>query len=344
MNTEILNLKNKYERDELISFLNRFGLSFDENIDLTLVIRSSERIVATASKAKNIIKCFAVDDFMRGEGITNILVTSLLNQSFREGFFHNFVFTKPSNISIFEGVGFKLISKTDKVALLEIGNKTISKTISDIKERLTWKENTNNGILIMNCNPFTLGHQFLIETASEKMDNLLVLIVEEDKSSYPFLDRIELVKKGTCHLKNVTILPSSEYVISSATFPNYFLRKEDDFLLEFMKLDTTITAEYFCRGLNIFTRFVGEEPYCPITQKYNETMKDILQKYEINLEIIPRKQINNIAISASKVRELVKHDNYEELKTMVPESTYEYLISKKGKEIAEKIKHSDSAH
>lgn len=344
MNIETLNLKSNYQKNELKDFLKKFDLTFDEAIDYSLVIRKDEEIVATASKSKDIIKCFAIDDSLRGEGVTNTLVTTLLNKSFDEGIFHSFVFTKPSNEDIFKGVGFKSISKTDKVALLEIGMNSIDKTINKIKSQLNWQENSNNGLLIMNCNPFTLGHQFLIEYASKQMDNILILVVEENKSSFPFIDRMELVKKGTSHLNNVTVLPSTEYVISSATFPNYFLRKEDDSLVEFMKLDTLITAEHFCKKLNISTRFVGEEPYCKITQKYNETMIETFKNFNLNILIIPRKEMGEKAISASRVRELLKNDQIDEIKSLVPKSTLDYLISEKGREVTERIKNSDSVH
>lgn len=344
MNIETLNLNSKYQKNELKEFLKKFQLNFDETIDYSLVIRKDEEIVATASKSKNIIKCFAIDDSLRGEGVTNTLVTTLLNKSFDQGIFHSFVFTKPSNEDIFKGVGFKPISKTDKVALLEIGMNSIDKTIEKIKSQLNWSENSDNGLLIMNCNPFTLGHQFLIETAAKTMDNILVLVVEEDKSSFPFIDRIKLVKEGTSHLKNVTVLPSTEYVISSATFPNYFLRKEDDSLIEFMKLDTKITAEHFCKKLNISTRFVGEEPYCDITKKYNETMIETFKEYNLKVCIIPRKEMGDCAISASQVRALLKADRLDEVKSLVPKCTFDYLTSEKGKEITERIKNSNSVH
>lgn len=344
MNVETLNLKSSYQKNELKEFLKKFQLSFDETIDYSLVIRKDEEIVATASKSKNIIKCFAIDDSLRGEGVTNTLVTTLLNKSFDQGIFHTFVFTKPSNEDIFKGVGFKLISKTDKVALLEIGMNSIDKATNKIKAQLNWQENSNNGLLIMNCNPFTLGHQFLIETAAKKMDNVLVLVVEEDKSSFPFSDRIDLVKKGTEHLKNVTVLPSTDYVISSATFPSYFLREEDDSTVEFMKLDTKITAEYFCKKLNISTRFVGEEPFCEVTKKYNETMIETFKEFNLKVCIIPRKEMEHCAISASQVRALLKEGKLNEVKNLVPHSTFEYLTSEKGKEITERIKNSNSVH
>lgn len=342
MNIEVVNLHNSYEKNEVIKFLKNFNLSFDKNIDYTLVLRKNDQIVATASKSKDIIKCFAVDNSLRGEGITNTLVTTLLNRSFEEGYPHNFVFTKPSNEQIFKSIGFKSIITTDKVALLEIGIGSIDKTVSTMKKLLNWDDNTNNGLLVMNCNPFTLGHQYLIEYASQKMDNILVLIVEEDKSFFPFVDRIKLVKTGCSHLNNVTVLPSTHYIISSATFPNYFLKKEDDSLKEYMKLDTTITAKYFCLKLGISTRFVGDEPFCQMTKKYNETMLETFTKYGLNLFIIPRKENNNIPISASFIRHLLKNNNIEATKPLLPSVTYNYLISKNGKEIIEQIQHSSS--
>lgn len=344
MNIETLSLNSKYQKQELKDFLKKFQLNLDETLDYSLVIRNEGEIVATASKSKNIIKCFAIDESMRGEGLTNSLVTNLINKSFDEGIFHSFVFTKPLNEDIFKGTGFKVISKTDKVSLLEIGINSIDKTINNMKKKLSWKDDTNNGLLIMNCNPFTLGHQYLIEYAANRMDNLLVLIVQEDKSSFPFSDRIHLVKEGTKHLSNVTVLPSSEYVISSATFPNYFLRKEDDSLKEYMKLDTKITAEYFCKKLNISTRFIGEEPYCNVTKKYNDTMMETFSNFNLKVNVIPRKKIDDSAISASMVRDLLKDENWEEIKKIVPVTTLNFLQSEKGKEIIEKIKTSNSMH
>lgn len=344
MNIDILNLNFPHEKKELENFLKKFDLRLDETLDYSIVLRENEEIVATASKSKNIIKCFAIDESLRGEGVTNLLVTNLLNKLFDEGYFHSFVFTKPSNEVIFKGVGFKSISKTDKVALLEIGSTSIEKTIEKIKNNLNWQENSKNGLLIMNCNPFTKGHLYLIEEAASKMDNILVLIVEEDRSSFPFKDRIELVKEGCSHIKNVTILPSTEYVISSTTFPNYFLRKEDDSLEEYMKLDTTITAQWFCKKLNISTRFVGEEPFCNVTKKYNETMKSIFKLFNLNVQIIPRKENNGKAISASFVRELLKKDELEKVKELVPETTFKYLTSTKGKEVIQRLKNTDSVH
>lgn len=347
MNLETLNLKSSYEKKEVISFLKSFDLSFDEDIDYTLVLRDKEIILGTASKSKNIIKCFAISEKLRGEGFTNTFVTNLLNKAFEEGYFHNFVFTTPKNIDIFSGIGFSLISTTDKVALLEIGTENINRKIENIKKEYHLEdsfENKKRSLLVMNCNPFTLGHQYLIEKASSENDEVLVFIVEEDKSSFPFKIRYQLAKEGTSHLKNVKVIEGTEYIISSATFPNYFLRKEDDALLEYIKLDVTITGEYFCKKLGISKRYVGEEPYCKITEKYNGIMTEVLKKQGVEVVIVPRKEFHSKGISASRVRTLIKENKSEELKNLVPETTYNFLISEEGKEIGRKIRNNNSAH
>lgn len=337
-NIEKINIQHQIFKDEVNNFLKNFDLKLDKDIDFTIVIRDNNtgEIISTASKYKNIIKCFAIDKNLQGEGITNQLVTTLLNKSFEEGFFHNFVFTKPINIDIFKGVGFKLISKTDKIALLEIGIPNIEKKLKEILNNFNYP-NGNNGLIIMNCNPFTLGHLYLIENAAKKVKNLLILIVEEDISIFPFKDRIDLVKKGTSHIKNVTVLGSTEYIISSKTFPTYFLKKNDDISAEYMKLDCTITAEWFCKILNISTRFVGEEPLCPNTKKYNDTMSYIFPKYNINIEILPRISNKISIISASKVRELISENDFENLNLYLPKVTLEYLDSDSGKKIIERL-------
>lgn len=344
MNLEEVNLKSNYQKNEVKRFLERFDLRFDENIDYTIVIRENEEIVATASKSKDIIKCFAVDESMQGFGITNTLVTNILNRIFGEGSFHAFLFTKPKNLNIFENVGFSLVAKTEKVALLEIGTQNIKKTIDEIIKDNDIDISKKRAMIVMNANPFTLGHRYLLQRASSENEEVLVFVVEEDKSCFPFKDRLELVKNGAKDLKNVKVIKGTNYIISSATFPNYFLRKEDDFLAEYIKLDVTITATQFCKKLNINRRYVGSEPYCKVTNKYNEIMKEILEKYGVEFIMVERKSDDNGAISASKVREFIKSENFGEMDKLLPESTIEFLKTDEGKKICEKIKTTDSVH
>ncbi len=150
--------------------------------------------------------------------------------------------------------------------------------------------------------------------------------MEEDKSFFKFIDRIKLVKQGVAHLKNVVVLPSGNLIISTVTFPEYFIKDEPNKVQVDTSLDVEIFAQYIAPMLYIKKRFVGEEPFDLVTRQYNESMKRILPKYGIELIEIPRKKgNNNIVISASHVRRLLKNKQYDEIKLIVPNTTYQYL-------------------
>lgn len=344
MNIDKINLSNPNEIEEVREFLANFQLKYDNSVDYTIVARDNQKIIATASKEKNVVKCFAIDNSYQGEGLSTQLLTNIVNKMFDEGYYHSMVFTKFINKDLFKGMGYKEVAHTDKVILMEMGNKNINKTLEKIIKKYNIDTSKKRAMLVMNCNPFTLGHQYLIEKVASENEEVLIFVVEEDKSVFPFKVRYELVKKGVAHLPNVKVIEGTEYIISSATFPNYFLRKEDDTLVEYTKLDASVCGEKFGKILNINRRYVGEEPYCNVTNTYNTTLKTILPQYDIEVIIIPRKEIEGKAISASYVRELLREDRFEEIERLVPKTTYEFLLTSQGKEIGEKLKASNTPH
>lgn len=184
------------------------------------------------------------------------------------------------------------------------------------------------GSIVMNCNPFTLGHRYLIEYAASRVERLYIFVVEEDKSIFPFADRIELVKKGTADLKNVTVLPSGKFIISQLTFSGYFNKAE----LQDSTVDPSMDVELFGKeiapSLGITIRFAGEEQLDNVTRQYNETMARILPHYGVDFQVIPRKETDGEVISASRVRKLLGEKNFTAIKKMVPETTFNYLFEK----------------
>jgi [citrate (pro-3S)-lyase] ligase len=342
-NTQKINLNSKIEVNRVEEFLKGFALKY-EDVDYTLIIEEEGEIIATCSKKNNIVKCFAVSEDHQGQGISNILITDITNKLFEEGMYHNFIFTKPTNNFLFQGLGYKVIVDTDKVSLLEAGNKNIHSELKNIKKNYGLKEEEQYAALIMNCNPFTLGHKYIVEKAAMENRNVIIFVVEEEKSSFPFQVRFQLIKEGVKEFKNVTVIPGGNYIISSATFPNYFLRKDDDILKEYTKIDGNVFGKYFCKELSITKRYVGSEPYCNVTNTYNETLKEVLPKYGVEVKVIERCQIENKAISASRVRELLKEGRLEEVRELVPITTYEFLKSSLGKDIIEKLKLRDLPH
>ena len=181
------------------------------------------------------------------------------------------------------------------------------------------------GALVMNCNPFTLGHQYLVEYAASKVAKLYLFVVEEDKSEFPFADRIELVRQGVKNFPNVEVLPSGKFIISQQTFSGYFNKAE----LQDVAVDSSEDVEIFGREiaptLGITIRFAGEEPTDNVTRQYNETMKKILPRYGVEFQEIPRKNFGGEPISASKVRAALKVGDFDKIKNLVPPSTYLYL-------------------
>jgi [citrate (pro-3S)-lyase] ligase len=185
------------------------------------------------------------------------------------------------------------------------------------------------GAVVMNCNPFTLGHRRLVEYAAQQVKRLYLFAVEEDKSVFPFADRFELIKQGVADLPNVTVLPSGKFIISSLTFTDYFSKSE----LQDRTIDPTqdvrLFAEEIAPVLNITVRFAGEEPLDNVTRQYNEAMRRILPEYGIGFEEIARKEADGEVVSASRVRALLGAGTFAEiavrLARLVPKTTLEYL-------------------
>lgn len=212
----------------------------------------------------------------------------------------------------------------------KIYEEQVNAYVENIKDQLPELTGRNIGAIVMNCNPFTLGHQYLIEYASKQVDVLIIFVVEENKSYFQFEDRIKLVRQGTAHLKNVYVVPSGKMIISTVTFPGYFLKDTPEAVGLDTSLDVSIFGKYIAKAFHITTRFVGEEPFDIVTRNYNESMKRILPSYGIKLVIIPRKEMGDTAISASRVRKLLEEKNFAEIKELVPDTTYLYLRDRYG--------------
>lgn len=184
------------------------------------------------------------------------------------------------------------------------------------------------GCIVMNCNPFTNGHRYLICTAAKLVDTLFVFVVQEDKSVFPYTDRYMLVKKGCQDICNAIVVPSGKFMISSVTFPEYFQKESNKNVVIDVSNDLRIFCTKIAPYLGISVRFAGTEPNDIVTSQYNEAMKQILPEYGINFVEIPRVENNGLPVSASMVRKYLKEKNWGEILKLVPDTTYEYLFQK----------------
>lgn len=324
---------------KLKDFLSAEQLDYDDGIEFTVNLCDSKgNIAATGSLEGNVLKCIAVSDSYQGEGLSARIVTALTSEGMNKGYSHLFLFTKAENIQIFNDLGFYLIAGTNDAALMENKKNGISEYVNSLKSSDNICEAGDTGAIVMNCNPFTNGHLYLIEKAAMQCGLLHLFVVSEDKSVFPAKTRYELVKKGVSHLSNVVVHPTSDYLISSATFPTYFIKDKYKAGDINCIMDLTIFCDYFAKILNIRKRFVGTEPYDRVTASYNLQMKKFLGEKGINVIEIQRYEEDNEPVSASRVRKLMVEGNYEQIKKMVPKVTYDYLMSEEGLKIAERLK------
>lgn len=329
----IVELVQKSERKMARALIEESGLAFEESVDVMVGLYENGRLVATGSRAGNILKMLAVSPEHQGGSAIGELVTELVLNGMRAGHESLFVYTKPEYVISFQPLNFTLLASQEKVALLEYG-KGLAKWLESKKDLV---RPGLNGAVVVNCNPFTNGHRYLIESAAQRVDNLYVFVVKEERSVFPFDVRYRLVQEGVRDLGNVILLDTSRYIVSGATFPTYFLKKDDPVARIQMELDVTLFASKIAPFFGITRRFVGTEPNCPLTGGYNLAMQRILPVHGIGLEIIERKQAQTGVISASKVRELVGRKDFANLADYVPHTTLAYLQSDEAAPIRERL-------
>lgn len=306
-------------------FLKNAKLSCDEYVEETVLLWEEEQLIGTGSRDGNLLKLIAISPEYHGEDLTSVLLSELRKSAFEEGFNHLFLYTKPENEKIFQSLFFYAVAKTDNVLLMENRKDGINNFLMEIFEE---KAEGTVGAIVMNANPFTKGHRYLVEIAAEKCDKLYVFVVSEDKSNFPANDRLEMVKLGTEDIEKVTVLPTGPYLVSSATFPTYFLKEREKASEVQCLLDVEIFSKYFVPKFSISVRFVGEEPLSPMTNEYNKVLKSELEKSEVKVFEIPRLCEDGVVISASTVRKLLEKGDIQSIKKFVPSTTFEYLKTK----------------
>lgn len=340
---QIVHLNSTFEKKRVVEFLKNQNLSFDEDIEYSMALFDQDKIVGTGSFSSRTLKCIAVSPEYKNMGLANMIVTHLIQEEFRRGNIHLFLYTKPENEVLFSEMGFYKISKVDsKVLLMENRRDGIKNYLEEISQYR--KDGKVISSIVMNCNPFTLGHQYLIEYAAVRSDQLHVFIVWEDKSAFPSEVRHQLVVEGIKHLSNVVVHKGKDYIISAATFPSYFIKAYQKVVKIHALLDLKVFGEHIAPTLGINKRFVGEEPYCPVTRTYNSIMKQELPESGIEVVEVPRLLVGKHVVSASKVREYIKEEKFSEIKKLVPVTTYRFLVSKKAGNIIHAIQTYQKRH
>ena len=179
------------------------------------------------------------------------------------------------------------------------------------------------GCIIMNCNPFTLGHRYLIEQAAKQVERLYVMVVKEDCSLFAYTERKAMVEQGVADIENVSVIDGSDYAISRATFPTYFLKRLDNAADTQMLLDLDLFRRHIAPALGATVRFVGTEPTDQLTRRYNQLMHEVLK----DVREINRLEKDGNAVSASRVRKAMEEGDMNTIRQLVPPTTLPYIIA-----------------
>lgn len=332
------------QMDEL---LKQEGIERDKNLDYSIGLFDEDyNLTATGSCFGNTLRCLAVSSEHQGEGLLNRVISHLVEYQFGRGCTDLFLYTKCDTAKFFGDLGFYEIARVDgKVVFMENRKNGFSHYLDQLKNETNAHQmsaspdtkTARTGAVIMNANPFTLGHQYLLEQASAQVDLLHVFIVSEDVSLVPLSVREQLVREGSAHLSNVVCHLTGPYMISNATFPSYFLKDSDTVIRSHAKLDIGVFLQ-IAQALGITDRFVGEEPFSQVTSIYNQVMQEELNAAGITCTVFPRKSDADGAISASSVRALIQEGNMAALEGKVPQTTYAFFTSPKAAPVIEQIR------
>lgn len=326
--------QNKLAMEEYLAFLKQADIKPDRNLERIYgMYDHNDKLIATGGILGATLRCLAVDDTYRGEGLMATMVSYLMDVQVSFGRYDLFLYTKKMYENIFQNLGFKtLVSVEPDVIFMENGRGRFERYLQRIQRETEAcfgsAVETGNPVIagiVMNANPMTRGHRHLIETAASAYGFVHLFLVSEDASKVPHSLRRRFVEENIRDLTNVCLHESDHYLVSRATFPSYFLADDDDVARAHAETDASVFVK-IARALNISVRVVGEEPLSHTTAIYNEALDKILSGAGMRLRIIPRlATADGEPISASRVRALLADGNIDAVKALVPTSVYEYF-------------------
>jgi len=329
-------LSDKRGQQQFDSLLERTGIKRDNNLDyIAGIYDENYNLIAAGACFGNTLRCLSVDKKYQGEGLMAPIVTHLSEYQTSKGVRQLFLYTKADNASIFSALGFYEIIRIDSgTVLMENLKNGFGSFLENIRKK---KKPGKTAALVMNCNPPTLGHRYLLERASMENDNVHLFVVSEDMSLFSFAERYKLVKESCADLLNITLHTTESYMISSAVFPSYFLKDEAEVIESGAKLDVEIFKQ-IAQAVGAGTRYVGDEPLSFTTGIYNKIMLESLSNSNIKCIVIPRIEHEGMPISASRVRKLLQEGRAEDCRNLVTPATFHYFFTGDGEKTIKKIR------
>ena len=296
--------------EELEVFLQSLRMEYDSSITYTLIKWDDEGIAATGSLDGRVLKCVGVRPDLRGTDLLQEVVGELTEKVREGGHEHVLLVTRPIHEERFLEMGFYTVEETDRLVLMEDRPDGMQEWVSKVPAA----GDGIKGVICANFDPITNGHLYLIQKAQLLCDKLYLFVTDDEKCTVPLADRLGMVASAVSNIPNVIVCPADDYQSGDIS---------DRVSCE---LDLKLFACKVAAPLGITHRFVGQEPYSPMTGKYNLYMKEILPQYGVSLVEFSRLRAGDKGyFSASTVRRLWEEKDFEALAEMVPHAALEYM-------------------
>jgi len=340
------------------------GLALPEGVSYGLGYYEDASLKGAGFLAGNVLCGICIHPSQRSAGLAAAIVSRLVQHAAAQGMHKLMLFSAPAEMPKFQELGLKLVARSPHAVLLEYGQPDCATWLAHIRDVIEQRKQAmppvppglsppslqsgeKSGAIAMNANPFTRGHLHLVRTALLSCAYVYVFVVEEDASVFPFDVRLELVRRGLAQEPRAIALPAGPYMVSRASFPAYFTSKAAHSRIH-AELDSAIFAARIAKALDIGVRFVGREPYCQVTAGYNAALQEILPQHGVKCVEIERLHCASTAISASRVRALLAGSDadsaWDELRTLVPETTLDFLQSEGMQSIRESLQQHTGRH
>lgn len=309
-----LPLSDNTSRRSAEAFLLSQGLRLEASLDIFLVALRDDEIVACGGMTENVLKCLAVREDERGEGLLTLIVSRLISIAAERGYSETLLFTKPQYRRQFEDLGYTIEAEAPKAVLMTsnpLRMMTLKKDIENFRRQSLagFKEQESaprSGVIVMNADPPTLGHKALISYAVDRCDMLFIFLtcnpssfLPEDQRDEIVLSMAESIKQEKGRDLNVMIV-NDPFTLSADTFPTYFIKECSEVAETEMRLNLDLFRRVHIPFTRAAVRFVGSEPFDPLTRRYNELMRELLP---IEIDELPR--VGGISASAVRRRPLL---------------------------------------
>ncbi len=333
--TKYLDVREKWEQ-----LLTDAGLKRDPPYSVVYGIYEDDRLVATGARDDKRLKCIAIDPQYQGGNLFNELLSGMIMDASDTGIDKLFLYAKPEAVMAFSHLGFQSLASTPQgITFMERGELSLDDYLDRLRETAEAYEREHRATqgpiesIVMNANPFTSGHRALIENALTRAKRLHLFILSEDISTVPTEIRLRLVMEGTSDLNGIIYHPTESYIISNASFPSYFLKKESETTKTQATLDAILFRDKIAPALGITNRTVGDEPYDPVTSIYNNCLEEQFEG-KIKLTIMPRINTDKgTPISGSLVRSILMTGKVKDIRPFVPQTTYRFFNSREGRKL-----------